>query len=227
MRPEKNRLHDPKRTITDGPASRSVKLAEAEDSILEGDLLLWRRSGTSGRLIAAGSRSFYSHAAMVGVIYDEFAVMEICEWYGGRTITLPEAVRQAPGRIDHYTFTPQLNDVRRESQFFVAMQRRGLVAAAMFAKSGRPYNYAGVLTIAALRTRLAQYLMTWLPAARRFDLVDGGNGSRLPEFCSQAVSSAYRLGAGVDVVPNLADAFTEPGDLSHSTLLKFKQTLVP
>jgi hypothetical protein len=48
-----------------------------------------------------------------------------------------------------------------------------------------------------------------------------------PPYCSQAISYAYRVGAGVDLVPNAADCMTEPADLARSGLLHYQFTLRP
>jgi hypothetical protein len=56
--------------------------------------------------------------------------------------------------------------------------------------------------------------------AKTDDALDGS----LP-FCSQAVARAYREGWR-DLVPCLADRYTEPGDLARSALLQYQFTLV-
>lgn len=56
---------------------------------------------------------------------------------------------------------------------------------------------------------------------------DDAATDRRPPFCSQAVASAYRLGAQVDPVPNLSDRITAPGDLARSPFFKLVGRLVP
>jgi len=56
---------------------------------------------------------------------------------------------------------------------------------------------------------------------RRFH---NGDGDSSAPFCSEAVSRAWRL-AGVDLVPNLADRYTEPGDLARSAHLRLVASL--
>ena len=49
---------------------------------------------------------------------------------------------------------------------------------------------------------------------------DEANGDSGDLYCSGAVARACRLGGGVDLVPRLADTWTEPGDLAKSAALE-------
>lgn len=205
-------------TILDPPATRTEQLHACASQLKDGDLLLWRHKGIIGRIISGPGRSIYSHAGIVAWWDDCPMVLELREWHGGRATTLVEAIRQAPAVIDHYSIEMESLSAVHESD------RRKMVVHEMRKKAGRPYNYAGVLLVGLLRMRLAQVFMSRLPNDKRIDLADDRFPS-LPEFCSQAVASAWRY-VGEDPVPNLGDAFTEPGDLARSRLFDYQRTLV-
>lgn len=176
------------------------------ETIRDGDLLLFRRRS----IISIAGRGEYSHAAMAGWWGDELMCLEMRELLGGRAVTLASQVRDRPRRtIDVYR--PNLT----RPQARAAMH-------AMRTKVGNPYDYGGILRAACLH----------LPVLRIFnqpDLRDDGDEThdpRRPEFCSAACANAYRQGAQVDPVPNLADNFTEPMDLARSAFFRYQVTLV-
>lgn len=169
-------------------------------------VLLWRSRSCVSRLIRAGGRSDYSHAALALWERGVWCVGEVREWYGGRVVTLESQVRRYPGQIDVYRARPQSG------------LRTNLAAAAMLRLAGADYGYAAVL-----RASLAH-----LPILRLFARVDFDDSSDdgRPPYCSAAVNAAMRAG-GLDLVSNLADRFTEPGDIARSPLLEYSCTLVP
>ena len=64
-------------------------------------------------------------------------------------------------------------------------------------KAGKQYGYWALFGAAVLHMPLLRLLI-------RPDTRDNGHDPRLPEFCSQAVASADRVGGGVDPVPNIS-----------------------
>lgn len=206
-------------SIIDPPPRRTERLVDHQVHMHDGDLLLWRRQGAIGRIISGPGRTIYSHAGMVAWWDDCPMVLDLREWHGGRATTLVSAVRQSPGVIDHYAAQPSVH-----GSTLPACTKRKLAVSEMRKKAGRPYNYAGVLLVGLLRLRFAQFVMQRLPDEKRIDLADDRFPS-LPEFCSQAVASAWRF-VDEDPVPNLGDAFTEPGDLARSRLFNYRCTLV-
>jgi hypothetical protein len=176
------------------------------EKILDGDLLLFRRQKPSlvGRLITVAGRSIYSHVGMAAWWRGRLMCLDTLQFHGGRAVALSHLVDDAPGRIDVYRIS------RRHFDRVIAVQ-------SMIEVTGRRYGWRSIL-----RTSLVH-----LPVVRFFaqpSLDDRLNGS-LP-MCSQAVSRACRL-AGVDLVPNLADAQTEPGDVARSAACRYLLTLIP
>lgn len=191
---------------------RIARLAEVEPLILPADLLLWRGGDDPlSRMIRAGGRSIYRHAAMVGVRKEghELTVLEVKQWVGGREVPLADAVARYPSQIDVFEAAAG----HRWPEF----SRCGAVAH-MRGFVGRGYGLWSLFCASLLHMPFIRLLV-------RPDINDYANG-RTP-FCSQAVAIACRLGGGVDPVPNCADHITEPGDLARSAFYRYRFTLIP
>lgn len=180
----------------------------ARSRIRNGDVLLFRRRcGVASKLIAVAGRSEYCHAAMAAWWNHRLMVLETVQGRGGRAVLLSRLVDANPSLIDVY----------RISEHHRRRFRRDSAVEAMIEITGKRYGW----------WNLARAAMLHLPILRLFTIPlddDRANGS-LP-FCSDAVSRAMRAG-GVDPVPNLADAGTEPGDLARSATLSYRFTLLP
>jgi hypothetical protein len=180
--------------------------SQARRRIRDGDLLLFRRkSGVMQKLITVAGRSEYCHAAMAAWWNGRLMCLETVQGRGGRAVLLSHVVGEDPNLIDVYRV------VRGCQRRF---DRAGAVLA-MIETTGKRYGW----------TNLARAAMYHLPIVRLFTIPlddDRANGS-LP-FCSDAVSRALRAG-GIDPVPNLSDAGTEPGDLARSAVIAYRFTL--
>ena len=181
--------------------------SQIRGKIKDGDMLLFRRShGLMGKAISVAGRSEYSHAAMAAWWNGRLMCLEVLQGFGGRATMLSRQVEAFGGRIDVYA----ANATRKR------FSRRRAVGA-MIEMTGVRYGWWALLKAALLHLPVIRFMVT--P-----DTNDKANGS-VP-FCSQAVSRAVRAG-GVDPVPNLADAETEPGDLARSAFFEYRCTLVP
>lgn len=194
--------------------------SEVRDLISDSDLLLFRRPpgrcSAIARLITVGGRSQYSHAAKAiwwrgeKAENDVLLCVEMREFKGGRAVTLASQVDKFPGLIDVYKSNPE----DRWPEY-----DRERASAHMLRLAGEPYGYAAVLNAALLH--VWPFCMYVNPG------LNDGTLDDLPEFCSDACSESDRIGGGVDPVNNLADRFTEPGDLARSDFYQYQWTLVP
>jgi hypothetical protein len=172
--------------------------------LLEGDVLLFRRpTGLVGRVIAQLGRSLYSHAGVFAWWGLAPMLLETREFRGGRI--LPLQVGLGGASVD--VFRAAALDSRAAYEITDAMRRRG----------GDEYGWLAILAC-ALRH------VPWLRMLVAPNQDDQANGHH--PHCSAAVSAAYRA-AGLDLVPNLPDYLTEPGDLARSALLQYQFTIVP
>jgi hypothetical protein len=184
----------------------AVHYAEARHWICDSDLLLYRSRG----LIASAGRGKHSHAAKAAWWDDELFCLEVCEWYGGRAVTLSSQVRRWPGRIDVYQTNPDGRWTQYDPAGAVRFMRQ---------LSGCHYGWSALLAASLLHLPLARWLVR---PCLDDDTLDGR-----PPFCSEACAMADRLGGGVDPVPNLPDRLTEPADLARSPFYRYRFTLIP
>jgi hypothetical protein len=183
-----------------------VVYGECREEIRDGDLLLFRRRG----LISAAGRGEHSHAAKAAWWEDDLFCLEVRQWYGGRAVTLSSQVQRYPGWIEVFEINPE----ERWPQY----DRRGAVRF-MRRLAGCGYGYRGVAIAALLHLPVVRMLV--------HPNVDDSARDRRPPFCSHACAMADRLGGGVDPVPHLADALTEPSDLARSPFYRYRFTLAP
>lgn len=198
-----------------------IKSYEAvRHQIADGDVLL-RRSGRDpvDVAIAAGGRGRYCHAALAAWWHDSLMCLETRQWFGSRAVTLSSQVAAAPAQWDVFGLRA---DLVKANCLVEAncdeVDYRNRVVREMVRICGCPYGWRSMFRVALVH----------LPVARLFargygDEIEDGHAP----FCSEAVSSAWRKGASIDLVPELSDAMTEPADLARSGLLAYRFTLVP
>ncbi len=174
----------------------------ARKLIRSGDIGLCR--GT--KLFSRYGRSEYSHALYFGWWFGNLLGLEMREWIGGRIKPASGLVRERPsGSIDVYRPKYLSEDHVDES-----LNR-------MIQITNRPYGYRRLFVAAAFRLPFLNRI--WQPS---FD--DNASGG-YPKFCSAAVSLAVRR-PDFDLVPNLSDDDTEPGDIGRSANLDYLCTIV-
>jgi len=122
---------------------KHVRLDEAERSIADGDLLLWRRCG----LISIAGRGRHSHAAKAAWWDNDLFCLEIREFCGGRAVTLASQVEKYPGQIDVFEVNP---DNR-----WPTYDRQGATRA-MRKKAGQRYGYRNLAAAALLHLPLVR-----------------------------------------------------------------------
>ena len=185
-----------------------VAYKEARRKILGGDLLLFRRGdGWFSRLIEISGRSPYTHVGMAAWWGDDLMCIHTVWARGGVADHLSELVAKHPGRIEVRTIC----EAKRRKY------KRAVAVEAMKRIIGKPYGKRAILAAACLHIPI----MRWIFRPIRSDDANGD----IP-YCSAAVAKAARIG-GVDLVPNLADRYTEPGDIDRSAALTLKFVLEP
>jgi len=177
--------------------------------IRDGDVLLWRGTSWLSKLIRWAGRSPYSHAGLAVWIRGRLMVAESREGSGIRLLPLRSAV--AGAEVDLY-------EVGHGTDLAVDTVRDQVVERAL-ELLGQAYGYRRILRLAVGRIPLVGRLVkSW-----SFDdelRIDG----RLGIVCSAYVALCWHM-AGLDLVPNLSDGSTEPGDLARSALLKLRGRL--
>ena len=181
--------------------------SEVRSQIRDGDLLLFRGRGFVSRVIGVAGRSSYTHAGMACWWHDELFLLEV-QRTGGRAVLLSRQVEKYPGQWNVFWTEPKEGPFVYDRAGSTRFMRR---------LCGCDYGFAGLATAALLH----------LPFVRCFVRPDTDDQARdrRPPFCSQACAMAYRIGGGVDPVPELADRLTEPADLSRSPFFRHRFTL--
>lgn len=187
--------------VVDYRAAR--RLIRGADVLLYADVPFWRGGKWYSSLIQRASRSRYSHAGMAAWAGYRLLALQTTG-FGPRRPALSTAVRRYPGKIDVYRIRPE-----------IAFDADGAVRE-MLRIVKRPYGWWA----------LSQTALIHLAGVRFIARVDENDHAETmyPPYCSAAVAQAYRRG-GIDLVPNLADQYTEPGNLARSGLLQYQFTL--
>ena len=184
----------------------------AAPQIENASLLQYRGNAFFSRLIQIGTLGVHSHSAMVrrnGC--NRIDVLEMVEHAGGRAQPLDGHVERRPGRIDVFR-------ICREK--WPEFDPDGAVSY-MRDLTSRRYGTWGILRLATMRCFGAR--LYWLLRGFPYDDTAGYDAN---PFCSWAVSTAYRLGGGVDPVPRKPDYLTTPNDLTWSLFFEYQFTLV-
>lgn len=195
------------------PSLKVVDLRYARENMLDADVLLfrdvpfWRGGKFYSPMLKVAGRSSYTHGAMSARDGARIDVLQTTG-FGPRRVELSRLVRRYPGQIDVYRVIPEIP---------FAEYGRKKVVLAMEEIVQHPYGW-----IALARTAMLHLAgVRWLADVNE----DDDAPLKYPPYCSTSICRSYRLGYGLDLVPNLADQYTEPGDLGRSGLLQYQFTL--
>ena len=187
---------------TPEPSGAHFAYTDVRQRIQTGDVLLFIGRGPLSRLIRWGSESRYSHCGIASWEGDRLMLFHAVI-NGVKHVRARDSVDRYDGRVDWWTLRPDLDD---------ALDREGVVAQAR-RHLGKPFAVLGMLRL------------TWEIARGRYR--PGADFKDPPEamFCSWYVSRCYRVGGGVDLVPEACDECTTPAQLERSELLVHQGTL--
>lgn len=193
---------------------------ESRSSIEDGDVLLFESTGRVAGFIKRATRSRYSHAALAVWWGDTLMCVESREGKGVRAVRLSNVLRDTKAKVEHYKPLPWLGLDRQE------------VVRAALRKLGEPYGWLTILkhALAWVGVVVPKRLLANLPLVGGF--LSGLNTYSYDDLedpqtalvCSAFVAYCYSKGGG-DLVRNLADAYTTPGDLSRSLGIALLQRL--
>jgi len=181
--------------------ARSLVYEQVRGSIVTGDVLLFSGRGPFSRLIRWGSGSRYSHCGMASWEGERLMVFHAVI-RGVRHEPASRAVRRYNGRVDWFSLEPDLH---------AGIDRDGIIREAR-GNLGKPFAVTDMLRL------------MWLMA--RGDYRVGGDERVVPAmFCSWYVSHCYRVGGGLDLVPEVPDRCTSPAMIERSKQLLLRGTL--
>lgn len=184
----------------------ALHIEHALPLILDGDIGLLHPTTREGRWIVRLSRSWYSHAVLFfWQQHGRSSALWICEQIEpeGREIPARPYILDCPSGT--FTVFRPKKALRYKAGKAVDWARQNV--------PGVPYDKKGLWR--AFWSH-APFIRWWL---RPSEDDEANGGDRRPLYCSAAVARASRLGGGLDLVPGLADHWTEPGDLAKSAAL--------
>lgn len=183
--------------------------AEAHSLIEDGDVLLFRSRGGIWGLIAKMGRSEYTHVGVAGWWRGHVMLVEMTS-KGGRAISLANVVDRWPGVVDVYRLNTRLSPMTLQNAQYTILSK-------MIEITSRVYGKWHLFKVSLYHAPFIRLFLE--PHQLDTEKVEG------EPFCSEAVSEAY-LSADFDLVPNLANCFTEPADIGRSAILSYQFTLV-
>jgi len=203
--------------------------AKAKELLEEGDILLFEsQGGIIGTLVSRAGEGKYSHVGMasgVGMNGKKlWECVEFREWKGGRSINLERYSKE--NNIDVYRVKPQNVLLSYNEEEGIIEQKTiefngKKVTNTMRLMTGLPYGWIRIFWI----------IQHKLPFLRFFYSMESVNMDDLAieelvyPVCSSAVAYSYSK-ADFDLVYNRANKWTEPSDISRSTLLNYIFTIV-
>jgi hypothetical protein len=188
---------------------------QIQNYLKEGDILLFKSPSFPklGWWVAKYTLSDYSHIGLVHFIDKEAYCLEFKEFVGCRVYKLSDYILQECDRIDvfrtarHVCFTNSVHNFTEETAKNITYEAHKFI--------GKKYNWS-----------LIFYISLWyIPIVRLFLnslSMDRDNASSF--ICSSFIAFLWRKHF-VDLVSNLDDDHTKPGDIARSPLLEKLYTL--
>ena len=183
----------------------ALPYAAVREGIQSADVLLWRGRALWSWVIRWWTRSEYSHAGIAVWVHGRPMAAESRECKGCRLLPLSAAIKGAD--VDLFQVRPEVS----------TRLKRGPAVQEAISHLGEAYGWRSILRI--VLTRLPFGALKWVPVLRhfvphRFWSPDDYRETGGRMICSEYVARCYRLG-GLDLVPNLRDPDTTPGDIAR------------
>lgn len=181
------------------PSENVLDYPKLRAHMQNGDILLFKGSGTFSRVIRWACNTDYSHAGIVAWWGDRLMVLE-AKAPGVVVSPISKNLQQYPGEIDYFRLTAgtELPADRRQAMLYFALQQLGKQYAVW-----RLVPFFLRLVTGTLKKRRG-----WQPQ----DIASS-------YFCSEYVSAVYDAG-GLDLDILQPHHFTSPGSIANSPLLE-------
>tara|TARA_A100001515_G_scaffold144387_2_gene148280 strand:- start:293 stop:907 length:615 start_codon:yes stop_codon:yes gene_type:complete len=198
-----------------------IKYDQAKELIKEGDILLFRGSGTIGFLIKRYTGGVHSHVALAHKDGDVLECVEFREFMGGRSVSLKSQVDNSPLNIDVFRPVKSIAYEEMDAEGNTKLIEKNYTeetASAMTEDiirwTGQPYGWSNIWKM----------FLRFIPGARLFQQNINDDEVAKAKVCSTAVTVALRRNF-MDPVPYLADDRVSPADLARSPILQYLFTI--
>ncbi len=200
---------------------------KAKPLIEEGDVLLFRSNNWYSFFIKKISQSLYSHSALASwhSTNGEEGILEILEFHlfsGGAAKNLKNMVEQYPGIIDVYRPSPTRYELKYYPDNGVLVNEKKYdgkaVTNTMRRLTALPYSLLKIGLLAkgySFGLRLLNNVKA---------ISDDTLKKSFSYVCSTSVAHSMNAN-GYDLIKNLSDSKTKPGDLASSSSLNYLFTL--
>ncbi|HLL52057.1 MAG TPA: hypothetical protein VK447_00840 [Myxococcaceae bacterium] len=179
-----------------------VSYDAVRNTIRTGDLLLFRGTALFSKTIRLVTNSEYSHAGFAVWWDTRLLCFQAVEERGVEVVPLSSAVGTYDGRVDLF---------RLKEEAMARVNTEKLITNGI-EMLGRKYAKSSLV-------RLAWRIITGKLRGHRDD-----KAAPAEAFCSQYVSYCYRM-SGLDLVPDIDDGSTSPGDIAKSDFLNLQAVL--
>lgn len=215
-----------------------VKFDKALDLIDEADVLLFRGSNWTSRVVQMAGYGEYSHVGLAtwhnckkrcnSTNTPLLEITEFREGKGGRTVNLINSYYEEimNGNIDVYRVSQPI----KKLSFDVLKDRLieknvifypKLVTLYLRHLTGLPYGWQRIWWIAKRKLSGIRWLYDHKDMHDDYSIIDH---KKIYPVCSTAVAAAFSS-VGYDLTPNRADEWMEPSDIARSALLNYLFTL--
>ena len=198
-----------------------IKYDQAKELIKEGDILLFRGSGTIGFLIKRYTGGVHSHVALAHKDGYVLECVEFREFMGGRSVSLKSQVDSSPLNIDVFRPVKSISYEEMDAEGNTKLIEKNYTeetASAMTEDiirwTGQPYGWSNIWKM----------FLRFIPGARLFQQNINDDEVAKAKVCSTAVTVALRRNF-MDPVPYLADDRVSPADLARSPILQYLFTI--
>jgi len=213
-----------------------VPYSQVRHLIEEADITLWRSKNLFAKIVQKFTRSPYSHAALLswhnGNIKTIEAnslspILELIEFNvgaGGIIKNFDREVKNNSGLIDiyrpsssfpRYTYDPKYNFFSKRMLYL----KNKSITDTMRQLTGLPYGLK----------RILRFIQNYIPGLRLFyninKVTDDRSYNVVAPVCSTSIAYCFNV-HNFDLVKNLADSYTKPGDLAFSPALNYLFTPV-
>lgn len=198
-----------------------IKYDQAKELIKEGDILLFRGSGTIGFLIKRYTGGVHSHVALAHKDGDVLECVEFREFMGGRSVSLKSQVDSSPLNIDVFRPVKSISYEEMDAEGNTKLIEKNYTEETALAMTediirwtGQPYGWSNIWKM----------FLRFIPGARLFQQNINDDDVAKAKVCSTAVTVALRRNF-MDPVPYLADDRVSPADLARSPILQYLFTI--
>lgn len=185
-----------------GKQSCEIQYKNCRCGMRNGDILLFKGTGISSKIIQVRTGSPYSHAGILSWWNKRLMVLEAVGT-GVRAVPLSRNVRKYHGGVDYFRTTYDIDDATRLEMVTFAQKQLGKE----YAKSD-VYKYAAMNFFG-------------IPFSQDDSVSKGPAGKY---FCSQYVAEMYTR-HGYDLQMNLSDLHTSPKVIAESDKMEYIGTL--